>query len=387
MAIAILCAALMGCSSNRGQTTGSGGENPDPTPTKTDTLEAKEDKAAKEKTGKDRHGKKTGTFDAVNTFTLEIPEGAGEVNAWFAMPQTNDPDQVVSNWKVECEHKTSVVKDELGNEFLHLSLSKPAAGTITIKTSFTLKRHEVNMPVDASLTRPHTTDELKSLKKYLTEQAQGQVTDDIRAMAKEAVGDEKNPLKMGRLLYDKIIDHVQYWVIDPGTLKSSGSGSATYTYEKCTGNCTDFHGLYHALCMAVGLPCRTVYGGFFKGPLDGVDRDASYHCWLEIHAPNVGWVPLDVSIADLYAQEIELTDANRELVNLTLPDGYHGKDLKLVDYYYGNLDERRVVWHEGRDLELGQKDGPINFLPWYYAEVDGKKAGIGKRKFTYNSKK
>jgi transglutaminase-like putative cysteine protease len=370
LAAIVLAAFVAGCTTSR-QTGSGGGENGD----------------SAEKTGKERHGSKTGTFDAVNTFTLEIPEDAGEVNAWFAMPQKSNADQVISNWKVECDHKTTVVKDELGNEFLHLKLSRPEAGTVTVKTSFRIKRHEVNMTTDPAKTRPHTSDELQELAPYLKEQNEGKVTDDIRAMAKQVVGDEKNPLKVGRLLYDAVIDHVQYWVIDPDNLKSSGKGSATYTYEKCTGNCTDFHGLYHALCMAVDLPCRTVYGGFFKGPLDGVDKDQSYHCWLEIHAPNVGWVPLDVSIADLYAQEIELNDANRDLVNLTLPDGYHGKDMKKVDYYFGNLEERRVVWHEGRDLELGQKDGSINFLPWYYAEVDGKKAGIGKRKLTFNSVK
>lgn len=340
-----------------------------------------------EKTGKDRHGKKTATFEAVNTVTLEVPEGAGTVKAWFAMPQRGDADQTVSNWKVECEHATTIVKDKLGNEFIQLELKSPKAGPVVVTSSFTLLRHEVSMPVDPALTREHTADELIKLEKYLQEQKQGAVTPEIRALAEKTVGAEKNPLKVARLLYDKVIEHVQYWVIDPGKWKASGSGSATYTYEKCTGNCTDFHGLYHAMCMAVKLPCRTVYGGFFKGPLDGVDKDQSYHCWLEIHAPNIGWVPLDVSVADLYAQEIALTDANKDLVNLTLPNGYHGKDMKSVDYYFGNLDERRVFWHEGRDLELGQADGPINFLPWYYAEVDGKKAGIGKRKLTFKEKK
>lgn len=371
---------LVGCQNTGGKDTGSGG-----------TTNGEKGSTAKpkpvEKAGKDRHGSKTATFDAVNSVTLEVPEGAKSVRAWFAMPQRSDPDQEVSNWKVECEHSTTIVKDALGNEFIQLELTNPKAGPVVVKSSFTLKRHEVCMPVDPSLTRPHTADELKKLDKYLIEQKQGAVTAEIRAMAENTVGPEKNPLKVARLLYDKVLEHVQYWVIDPGKWKASGSGSATYTYEKCTGNCTDFHGLYHALCMAVKLPCRTVYGGFFKSPLDGVDKDQSYHCWLEIHAPNVGWVPLDVSVADLYAQDVELNDANRDLVNLTLPSGYHGKDLKAVEYYFGNLDERRVFWHEGRDLELGQADGPINFLPWYYAEVDGKKAGIGKRKLTFKEKK
>jgi transglutaminase-like putative cysteine protease len=361
---------LVGCASNHGSHTqrGGGGDN------------------AAERVGASRHGEKLGHFEAKNNFTLNVPEGAGQVRAWFAMPQRHDPDQTISDWKIESEHELKVVKDQFGNEFLYLELDSPSAGAIEIKTSFSIKRHEVNMPVDPALTRPHTSEELEELSKYLVQHRQAEVTDDIRAMARRVVGEETNPLKVGRLLYDAILEHVEYWVIRPGDLRSSGSGNATYTYEQCTGNCTDFHALYQALCVAVNLPIRTVYGGFFKGPLDGVDRDASYHCWLEIHAPNVGWVPLDVSIADLYRQDIELTDANRELVSLTLPNGYHGKDMELVDYYYGNLEERRVVWHEGRDLELGAKAGPVNFLPWSYIEIDGEPAPGAARKFTFNSK-
>jgi hypothetical protein len=383
-ALALLATALLfGCKNNaKPANDETGGGNGKET-----ACGGTEEKEPAEKTGKERWGKDTRSFNATNQFTVEVPEGAGKVRAWFAMPQKSNADQEVSDWKVECEHATSTVKDQFGNEFLLLELTNPKAGSIEVKTSFTLKRHEVSMITDAGKTRPHTEAELKELEMYLREQSQGKVTDDIRAMAKKVVGDEKNPLKVGRLLYDALVDHVQYWVIDPANLKASGSGSATYTYEKCTGNCTDFHALYQSLCVAVKLPCRTVYGGFFKGPLDGVDKDQSYHCWIEIHAPTVGWVPLDVSVADLYAQDIELTDANRDLVNLTLPDGYHGQDLKKVEYYFGNLDARRVVWHEGRDLELGQDGEAVNFLPWFYIEVDGKPEKIAKRKLTFTEKK
>jgi len=56
-----------------------------------------------------------------------------------------------------------------------------------------------------------------------------------------------------------------------------------------------------------------------------------------------------------------------------------------VDYYFGNLDERRVVWSVGRDLRMDppQADGPVNALPKMYVEVDGKAYADWTRKFTY----
>ena len=42
--------------------------------------------------------------------------------------------------------------------------------------------------------------------------------------------------------------------------------------------------------------------------------------------------------------------------------------------FFGNLDERRVVWSHNRDLIMNPKqDGdPVNALPKAYVEVDGK---------------
>ncbi|MGH7473812.1 MAG: hypothetical protein ACREJW_07700, partial [Candidatus Methylomirabilales bacterium] len=55
-------------------------------------------------------------------------------------------------------------------------------------------------------------------------------------------------------------------------------------------------------------------------------------------------------------------------------DGTFGFDPARVNYYFGNLDERRVVWSRNRDLIMSPKqDGePVNALPKAYVEVDGK---------------
>jgi hypothetical protein len=73
------------------------------------------------------------------------------------------------------------------------------------------------------------------------------------------------------------------------------------------------------------------------------------------------------------------------LVESTTSTGYHGVDLNKVDYYFGNLDERRVVWSVGRDLVMQppQEDGPVNSLSKIYVEVDGRQSTAWTRVFTY----
>jgi hypothetical protein len=58
----------------------------------------------------------------------------------------------------------------------------------------------------------------------------------------------------------------------------------------------------------------------------------------------------------------------------TTADGLFGADQQKVEYYFGNLDERRMVWSVGRDIVLSPKqDGePVNALAKAYVEIDGK---------------
>lgn len=128
-----------------------------------------------------------------------------------------------------------------------------------------------------------------------------------------------------------------------------------------------------------------VYGSLLKPTLNGFDVDASYHCWIEFFAPQIGWIPLDASLANIYWGDTPITEKNGKLIELTTSTGYHGPDPAKVNYYFGNLDERRLVWSMGRDLMMqpAQEDGPVNSLPKIYVEIDGKQSTDWDRVLTY----
>jgi len=198
------------------------------------------------------------------------------------------------------------------------------------------------------------------------------VTDEYRKLAASITGGETNPVRKARLLYDWTLGNVDYWVKHPDRLKASPVGSADYCLSSRTGNCTDFHSLWTALARSSGIPTRMVYGSFFKKANDGKDADQSYHCWIEFWAPGIGWTVQDVAVADLFVGDFVLDDANREKVILTTAAGYEGGDPAMVEYYFGSIDDRRVVWHRGRDLVLEGASAPVNALPKAWVEADGK---------------
>jgi transglutaminase-like putative cysteine protease len=327
------------------------------------------------------------TFQVRNELKVMLPEGAQRVRIWFALPQ-DDPAQQVSSFQVEAPYPYRIERDSEGNQVLYIEADDPKEKELIVRESFTLNRSEVRSSVDATKARPLSEADRASLERYLGPNKYVVIDDNIRLLADQIVGNEINPVLAARKLYDWVLHNVDYWVKDPKTKKASPVGSTTYCLIFRTGNCTDFESLWTSLARAKGIPARIVYGSFFKPDLEQKDLDQSYHCWAQFYAPGLGWISHDVAVADLYAGDFTTTTENEVLVRRTTADGTYGNDLAKINYYFGNLDERRVTWSTGRDLILNpRQDGdPVNALPKAYVEIDGKVHPEGKgwvRKLTY----
>ena len=330
----------------------------------------------------DRHA----TFDAENRLDVKIPAGAHHVRVWFPIPREKDQPQAIRNLVIESGGvPTRITEDALGNRCVYVDLIDPKVDAFTLVTRFQVTRTEQRHVVDASATRPLNAAERAYFARWLEPTTNEVMDDQIRQLSHSIVGKETNPVRAARAIYDWVLDNVEYWVKDPANKKASPVGSATYCLSSRTGNCTDFHSLWTSLARAAGIPTRMVYGSFFKASLDGVDKDQSYHCWPEFWAPGIGWIPNDVAVADIFNGPIPMTEKNQPLVTLTTADGYSGPDPAKVDWYFGNLDDRRVAWSMGRDLtmEPRQDAGPVNANPKGYVEVDGKVHTDWTRKLTH----
>jgi hypothetical protein len=328
--------------------------------------------------------KKT-SFKVKNVFTINVPKGAKTVRVWFAVPQ-EDAQSSIRNLVLSTEGDARFETDSWGNRVGFIERRDPSQGKIVVREEFELTRSEMRTPLDPANTRPLTPSERTALSRYLQPATHVIVNDRIKSLAGSIVGQESNPVRVARKIYDWTLNNVEYWVKDPDRLKASPVGSTEYCLTSKTGNCTDFHSLFASLAMASGLPTRMVYGSLLKPTLNGLEIDGSYHCWIQFYAPQIGWVPLDVSLANIYAKEFPITEKNKKLVELTTATGYKGVDRSKIDYYFGNLDERRVVWSVGRDLMMQppQNEGPVNALAKAHVEVDGKQHSDWAREFSYS---
>jgi transglutaminase-like putative cysteine protease len=329
-------------------------------------------------------------FELRNEVKVKVPEGAGKLRVWMALPQ-DDPYQVVSDLKVEAPFSYRIERDSEFSQVLYLEAQNPREKEITVVTSFVVTRTELRGDVDPKTARPLTEADRIRYARYLQANKHVVIDDQIRRLADQIVGNETNPLLMARKLYDWTLDNVEYWVKDPKNKKASPVGSTTYCLTFRTGNCTDFESLWTSLARAKGIPTQIVYGSFLKPELRAKDQDQSYHCWAEFYVPGLGWVSHDVAVADLYHGDFPVNADNERLLRLTTADGTFGADAAKVNYYFGNLDERRVVWSRNRDLTMSpRQDGePVNALPKAYIEVDGKAHPEGAgwvRRLTYTER-
>jgi transglutaminase-like putative cysteine protease len=340
------------------------------------------------------------TFEVRHELTVMVPEGAQRVRVWFVLPQ-DDPipgdgtvsAQRITDLHIDAPYPYRVERDSEGSKLLYLEAANPKDKELKIVETFVVTRDEVRTNLDPSKAKPLNEADRAKLAPYLTANKHVEIDDEIRKLAREIVGDETNPVLAARKLYDWTLLNVDYWVKDPKNKKASPVGSSTYCLTFRTGNCTDFESLWTSLARAAGIPTRIVYGSFFKPDLDGIDGDQSYHCWASFYAPGLGWLPHDVAVADMYVGDMLVTSDNEVLMRRTTADGLFGVDPAKVDYYFGNLDERRIVWSVGRDLSLSPKqDGdPVNAMAKAYVEIDGKVHPEGAngwvRKLTFRERK
>ena len=153
---------------------------------------------------------------------------------------------------------------------------------------------------------------------------------------------KKGDLARARALYDHVIDRMRYMKFGSGW----GKGDAVYACDALTGNCSDFHSYFIALCRSVDIPARFAIGAAIpsernEGGIDG------YHCWAEFYTDGRWW-PVDISEGD--------------------------KCSSLSTYYFGHHPANRVELSRGRDLvfEPGPDSGPVNFLAYPLLEIGGK---------------
>ena len=143
----------------------------------------------------------------------------------------------------------------------------------------------------------------------------------ICEMAREAVGEERDSLKVARLLERYVGNKIQNKTLD------MGFASALETARALRGDCSEHGVLVAALARALGMPSRIVVGlayvassSFGAHHPDGVFL---FHVWTELLTAPGQWLPVDAALGTFDATHIALTksslDTASPMIDLCLP--------------------------------------------------------------------
>ena len=276
------------------------------------------------------------------TYDIEVPSlpaNAKDLKVWIPAPSEGSYQDVTLK-TIDPLISPKISRDKIfHNKILYYLFESPRNG-VHLDLQYKIRRYERAFGLSGK--NRMNNDDKESLAKYLASNRLMVISKEIKEMAAQIVKGRTAAIEKARTIYDYCLANLSYDKSIPGW----GNGDTMRACSVKAGNCTDFHSLFVSLARAAGIPAKFVIG--FSIPKQKEGEIASYHCWAEFYDYDRGWVPVDVSEA--------------------------WKDRGKADYYFGNLDEDRIEFTEGRDIVLDPpaNAGALNYFIYPYAELDGR---------------
>lgn len=278
-----------------------------------------------------------------------IPAGGHVLRIWIPLPQTAAHQQI-RDLRITSPVLYRLREDaKSGNRFAYFQVGAGRAGhdPFDIQIAFNARRDEYKVALPAG-DPPAPASYPPDIARYLLPDRLVPINGMIGDLSSEQTAGIPDPLQKARKLYEYVIAHMHYDHDGTGW----GHGDAIFACTAHHGNCTDFHSLFIGMARAADIPARFDIG-FAIPPSTHEAKLSGYHCWAEFYIQGTGWIPIDAAQA--------------------------WQNPAKHDYFFGALDENRVRFTRGRDLTLNppQTAGPVNYIVYPYAELDGKPfAGI-----------
>ena len=285
-------------------------------------------------------GKRSFEF-TYNLTVKHIPENAETIKAWVPVPAVSRSQQlhfiqVEGSWPWK-----TVTEPVDGNSYMLFDLSANSAGDDSqrqVSIVFGLTRF-------ASRPLEYDSDPEKlsarQTRLYLSPTQLVPVDGPIAAEARRVAGTAEKQIDKAKMIFKNIVNTFRYDKRGSGW----GRGDAQYAYDVRKGDSTDFTSLLIAELRSLEIPARFIMGFIFPENSSGKIDD--YHCWAEFYIEGKGWLPADAAQAS--------TNPSRH------------------QQFFAALDENRVAFTVGRDIELpGSTLKPVNFSIYPTVEIDGK---------------
>ncbi|WP_152269306.1 transglutaminase-like domain-containing protein [Agriterribacter humi] len=272
-----------------------------------------------------------------------IPSGARQLNCWIPVPSSDERQTVellpvLDSGKITTEHK-------YGNRMYYRQIAFDRVNvkdSLTITLSYKIKLNEKSVPEAKALASLPKAGNSDWMKVYLTSNRLIPLDGPIEALNQQ-LQLENEPIRAARQIYDYLIDNMVYNYKAPG----AGIGDVRWACNSKTGDCSDYHSIFIALCRSRGIPADHVFGLPLRAA-QGKGKAKDWHCWARFYVEGPGWITIDASEAD--------------------------KHPELRDYLFGTLSDLYLTISHGRDvvLEPAQQGPALNIFADPYVEIDGK---------------
>lgn len=289
------------------------------------------------------------------TTTVTLPKSSGATRLWLPLPLNQDTlfqRTVAHRWKSNAAEASLRRLPE--GDLETFVCEWPGGIEPRLELTTTVATADRHFDIARRTMAPERED---ILRRNL--QSSQQIPNDgpAHALAERIVGRVRDPVAQAKAIYDWIVDNVNYFPEQP----AGGLGNVRSQFDsgQFGGRSADINGLFVALCRAIGIPARCVYGlrvgssRLFRSL--GVNDDnatLAQHCRAEFYVPGYSWIPVDPS------------DVRRAIVI----EGLSDRDSKLQALrriLFGVWEMNWVAYNIGADLTLPNSSQrvPNFFLP------------------------
>ena len=246
---------------------------------------------------------------------------AKDLKLWIPIPREWESQKAVKIISVEPEPHAEYTDPEHGNPMLFWDFGKePERPSYLVRMRFRMEVFSIHVEVDPDKIGSYDRTS-KEYRLYTRSTPTVSITPKIEQMAREVVGDEKNPYLRAKRISEFVVKKVLRQRVKPTagghgllTLFKSVVKDEKTGEEHFLGGCGKRSALFVALCRTMGIPARSISG--FSGLRSVVNEEQlkplykwestvlpnglsgaqhfgemGVHVWSEFYVPNYGWIP------------------------------------------------------------------------------------------------
>lgn len=228
---------------------------------------------------------------------IGLQPGQGGARLWLPLAQYKDTDwqrTIGHTWQGNFS-KTGIYRDPVAEMEIFFAEWPESADAPALR--FITQIATQNRQFDITR-RGVIAEQAEVLRRNLRPTQLAPIDGIVHQTAERAIGRIKDPLAMGKALYDWVIENASF---DASDQSMGGSADIGRLLDgmRFAGRSADIALLFVALCRSVGIPARPVYGlrtgrsRLFDSLGATGELNGAQHCRAEFYIPGYSWIGVD----------------------------------------------------------------------------------------------